>query len=316
MIVAVNLVDNSEKNITISELKKLQMENVWIDVKNPSDAEFKAMFEKLDLSFTLLKPSDLSTMSSIYIMNDKILMYFASIGKEFDRNTVAPITIIFSKNFLVTVRTKEVDAVERAKGRMHKDKTDSPASMAYVILDEITTEYYNYLELIEDKTANMEETVLENSTPENMKQIFNQKADLISFNKLLWYERGVLFSLKKSELPFMTNRVRMLFDDLHDDLTRQIDIVETFREILSDAFTAYLSVASNKINNSIRGLTVVMLYLTIFTTVTSFPNTVATIFGIPIFGNSTDWRIIILLLALSTIIPLVWLLKKRWVKFD
>src|SRR3989304_470800 len=183
MLVSVNLVDNSEKEIPVSELKDIALDNIWIDAKNPTDEEFRALFEKLDLAFTLLKPSDLSMMSSIYIMNDKILLYFASIGREFDPNTVAPITLIFSKNFLVTVRTKEVDAVERAKGRMHKDRTDSPASMAYVILDEITTEYYNYLELIEDKTANMEETILENSTPENLKQIFNQKADLISFNK-------------------------------------------------------------------------------------------------------------------------------------
>jgi hypothetical protein len=61
----------------------------------------------------------------------------------------------------------------------------------------------------------------------------------------------------------MDSKARVLFDTTHEELTRQVDIVETYREILSDAINVHLSAISNKINLSIKGLTVIIFYLTI-----------------------------------------------------
>jgi Mg2+ and Co2+ transporter CorA len=55
----------------------------------------------------------------------------------------------------------------------------------------------------------------------------------------------------------------------------------------------------------------VIFYLTIVTTVTSFPNTIATFFGIAQFGN-TDIFIVATALLASLILPIIWLWKKRW----
>ena len=138
---------------------------------------------------------------------------------------------------------------------------------------------------------------------------------MISFNKILWYERGLIFNLKKCGDSCMAAKARSLFDTTHEDLTRQIDIVETYREILSDAINVHLSAVSNKINLSIKSLTVVIFYLTIITTVTSFPNTVATFFGISQFGN-TNVIVIIALVLLSVVLPFVWLWRKKWLKLE
>lgn len=77
----------------------------------------------------------------------------------------------------------------------------------------------------------------------------------------------------------------------------------------------HLSAVSNKINLSIKSLTVVIFYLTIITTVTSFPNTVATFFGISQFGN-TNVIVIIALVLLSVVLPFVWLWRKKWLKLE
>jgi magnesium transporter len=113
----------------------------------------------------------------------------------------------------------------------------------------------------------------------------------------------------------LDSKIPNFFDTTHEYLTRQIDIVETYREILSDAINAYLSTVSNRINRSIRSLTLVMFYLTIITTITSFPNTVATFFGISQFGN-TNALIIFAVLLLSIILPFIWLWKRKWLKLD
>jgi uncharacterized membrane protein YdjX (TVP38/TMEM64 family) len=59
---------------------------------------------------------------------------------------------------------------------------------------------------------------------------------------------------------------------------------------------------------------VVIFYLTIVTTVTSFPNTVATFFGISQFGQ-TNVTIIAIAILFSIVLPFLWLWRRRWLRF-
>jgi magnesium transporter len=228
---------------------------------------------------------------------------------------VSPIVLIFAKNFLLTITKKEVQPIiDTAKARMSKAKVDPPSQIVYFIIEEVTADHYIHIEKLEGVTSTIEEEVLEKNSSETLKHIFKLKTNMIRFNKILWYERGLVFNLRKCSDECMPAKVRSLFDTTHEELTRQIDIVETYREILSDAINVHLSAVSNKINLSIQGLTVVIFYLTIITTVTSFPNTIATFFGISQFGN-TDIAIVATAIALSIILPFVWLWRKNWLRF-
>jgi magnesium transporter len=222
---------------------------------------------------------------------------------------------VFSKTFLITVSKESSKPImDLAKERMNKIKVDPPALVAYFIIDEIVSGHFSELQKIEELTAKIEEEVVEKTSADTLKKIFNLKSKLVNFNKTLWYERGVIFNLKTCGDACMPAKTRTFYDTTHEDLTRQIDIVETYREIMSDAINVHLSAVSNKINLSIQSLTVVIFYLTIITTVTAFPNTVATFFGISRFGNTDVW-IILTAIALSTILPFVWLWRKNWLRY-
>jgi magnesium transporter len=228
---------------------------------------------------------------------------------------VYPMVVVFAKNFLLTITKKEaLPIINIAKARMSKAKIDPPSEVAYFIIDEIIADHYIHIEKLEEVTSKIEEEVLEKNSSETLKHIFKLKTNMVRFNKILWYERGLVFNLRKCSDDCMPAKVRSLFDTTHEDLTRQIDIVETYREILSDAINVHLSAVSNKINLSIQGLTVVIFYLTIVTTLTSFPNTIATFFGISQFGN-TDVAIVAVAILLSIVLPFVWLWRKNWLRF-
>jgi magnesium transporter len=155
---------------------------------------------------------------------------------------------------------------------------------------------------------------LKKTSPDTLKKIFNMKTKLVGFNKKLWYERGLILNLKNCADSCIPLKIQRLFDTTHEDLTRQIDIVETYREIMSDAINVHLSAVSNKINLSIQSLTVVIFYLTVVTTLTSFPITVATFFGISQFGQ-TNFGIILIAILLSIALPFIWLWRRKWLKY-
>jgi magnesium transporter len=315
MINSVNLINNSERALKIEDLKALSLANIWIELKDPTKEELEAVSAKSGINAELMKTlgsNDISIrLEPEYAIINFVFVSEIVISKEFH-----PIIIVFSKDFLITVQTNwDQKIVDLAKARMHKNKADAPSLVAYYFLDEIISDNFLHLEKFEEVTANLEEEILESDDSSTIKKLFSLKSRMISFNKILWYERGILFNLRKSELDCISAKTRGFFDTGHEYLTRQIDIVSTYREVMTDAINLYLSTISNKINSSIKALTVIIFYLSVITTVTSFPNTIATFFGISQFG-STDFRIILVAVIVSTVLPMLWLWRKKWLKAE
>jgi magnesium transporter len=314
MIRLIDLRDNSEHIANPNELQTQTKNNVWYELVDPTANELQAVADETGVPKRLLELPQAEETINLRLEDGLAIINFVVPQEVAAVREADPIVMAFSKDFLVTVERKtESKVIVTAKERMSKTKIDPPAMVTYFIIDEIVSSHFVHLENLEHLTEQIEEDVVEKTAPDTLKKIFNLKSRLINYNKMLWYERGLVFNLKTCGDSCMPAKSRDLFNTTHEDLTRQIDIVETYREILSDAINVHLSAVSNKINFSIKSLTIVIFYLTIVTTVTSFPNTVATFFGISQFGG-TNIIVIVVAIILSTALPLVWLWRRKWLK--
>ncbi len=314
MLRLVSLANNVELEIKAKDLQRVKLPGVWLEAIDPTKEELEkvAQVSGIPLDFLLLPES--SNIVNLRLEPEFGLINFVIVREIFAEKKVNPILMAFSKDFLITIaKSEDQRIINLAKERLHKVKVDPTAVAAFYVLDEIVADHFVHLERIEELAAGLEEEVVQKTDQTIVQRILKVKSRLTSFNKILWYERGLIFNLKKSDAEYLSTKAKNLFDSTHEYLTRQIDIVETYREILSDSISAYLSTVSNKINFSIRALTLVTLYLTIITTITSFPNTVATFFGISQFGNTNPvW--IYAILILSIILPSLWLWRRKWLK--
>jgi magnesium transporter len=315
MIRFIELGNNSERLVTVESLKTLLLKNVWLELVDPTETELNAVSDATSIPVGFLKLPKSRDIVNLRFEDGFTVVDFLAMEDILSSKTAYPLILAFSKDFLVTIAKKEIlPSINVAKERMSRTKIDPPAQVIYFIIDEVIANHFTHIEKIETLTSKIEEEVLEKTAPETLKRVFKLKSNMVRFNKVLWYERGIVFNLRKCSEDCMPVKVRNLFDTTHEDLTRQIDIVETYREILSDAINVHLSAVSNKINFSIQALTVVIFYLTIITTLTSFPNTIATFFGIAQFGQ-TDVAIIAVAMLLSIVLPFLWLWRKRWLRF-
>jgi len=316
MIRLINLSDNSETQVPMRDFHDTPLVNVWIEATDPTPEELGAIAEKTGIPADFLRLPESENLVNLRVEPEYGIVNFLIVKEIFAAKIFHPIVLAFSKDNLITVIGKEDQSKFKVvKDRMHKVRIDPPSLVAYYILDEIVEDHFIHLEEIEANTVSLEEEVLEETGKDILRKVFSLKANLVSFNKILWYERGLIFNLKNCSANWCPTRSRSLFDTTHEYLTRQIDIVETYREILSDAINAHLSTTSNKINTSIRRLTLVMFYLTIVTTLTSFPNTIATFFGISQFGSTHSVIIFVALIA-SIILPFIWLRNRKWLKAE
>ncbi len=314
MITAITL--GIHRELKIDELSSFSTSNVWLELVDPTEDELRAVSEKTQISIDFLRLPKSSGQVALRLEPGLSVITFVTMQDITSTKAMYPLILAFSKNYLVTVANKEIQQIMNfAKERMNKTKLDPPSEVAYFIIDEIVSSHFSSLEKIEGLTSQIEEEVIDGTSTKTLKKILNLKSKMVRFNKVLWYERGLIFNLRKCGDNCISSKAHNYFETTHEDLTRQIDIVETYREILSDAINVHLSAVSNKINFSIRSLTVVIFYLTIVTTLTSFPNTVATFFGISQFGETPNFIVFAAILA-SIILPLIWLWRKNWLKYE
>ncbi len=314
MLRLVSLADNEELEIKTKDLVRAKLPGIWLEVCDPTKQELEKVSEVTGIPVDFLSLPVSDNIVNLRFEPDFAAISFLIVHEVLDTRKINPFVLIFEKDFLVTVaKSADQNITELAKRRMDKVKVDNPSVVAFYLLDEIVSAHFELLEQIEDVAARFEEEVVEKTDQMLVKRILHAKSRLTNFNKVLWYERGLVFNLKKSDAAYISGKAKSLFDTTHEYLTRQIDIVETYREILSDSINAYLSTVSNKINFSIRALTLVTLYLTIITTITSFPNTVATFFGISQLGSTNIW-IILAIAGLSILLPSLWLWRRKWLK--
>jgi len=157
--------------------------------------------------------------------------------------------------------------------------------------------------------------------------LFSRKRHLIALHKVFWRERDIIHEFKNTHLQFLKpdKPQQARLDDLYNTLLFDINSLENLRELLTDGLDIHHTMVSNRINKSIEKLTLVTVWLTILATVSAFPNTIATILGIPylpfephravaVIAGFTiyPWQIVLALLTIFTAVPayLVW----HWLK--
>lgn len=313
MIRVICLSDSKEEEVSLEKLSTLNPSNTWLELTDPSPEELKAVSNLTHVPAEFLKLPKARNVIDLRLEIGVTIITFVAFQDVLKAKDASPVVMAFSKDFLVTVAPKEVQKViSNAKTRMSKTRNDPPSVVAYFIVDEILAEHFVLLEHLDEVTAQIEAEVVNGASEATLKKIFNIKTKMVKLTKILWYERGVISNLKRcSDASCLSAKARTMFETSHEELTRQIDIVETYREILSDAINVQLSSTSNKINGSIKKMTLVMYYLTLITLVTSFPNTVATFFGIAQFGE-TDSIIIFTAIVLSVVLPILVLWRQKW----
>jgi magnesium transporter len=94
------------------------------------------------------------------------------------------------------------------------------------------------------------------------------KRNILQLRRWMSKQREVVLRLGRREFALISATDAMLFRDVHDHLVRINDLLESFREMLTSIQEAHLSVTSNRLNETMKFLTLftaLMMPLTVIT---------------------------------------------------
>lgn len=122
--------------------------------------------------------------------------------------------------------------------------------LLYTLVDIVIDSAYPLLE-------DLEEQVLENPDKRILNTLHQLKRDLLLLRRALWPQREVVSRLIQHDADLVNETMRPYFSDCYDHAVQVIDLIETYREMLSGMLDIYLSSVSNRMNDIMRVLTIV-----------------------------------------------------------
>jgi len=155
--------------------------------------------------------------------------------------------------------------------------------LAYLLLDAVVDDYFPLLEACGDELDIIEESVVTSPTKASLDALHRTKGELLVMRRAIWPHREMLAGLARESTPFVSDSTRIYLRDCYDHVIQITDLLETYRELTADLRDLYMSAVSNRINETMRVLTIIA---TIFIPITF----IASIYGMNFDGAASPWN--------------------------
>jgi magnesium transporter len=245
----------------ISELRALDHNVVWADVSDPTSRDFEDLAEEFGfhhLSIEDCQNEHQRPKVEEYAGYYFIVLYEAELAGPQDRLELRELNIFLGKNYLVTVHSRPIRAIETARRLWHEwtDRSDQGAGLlAYLLIDGIVDDYLPLLDIISERMDDLEDSIFGEWRPESIEEIFSIKKKLLYLRRSITPLRDVFNTLLRREQPIFPRETHVYFQDVFDHLIRVADTIDTLRDMLGSTMDAYLSVSGNRMNQVMKRLT-------------------------------------------------------------
>ncbi|MDP4180751.1 MAG: magnesium/cobalt transporter CorA [Bacillota bacterium] len=186
------------------------------------------------------------------------MIYF---DEKLNEITTEQVSIILGKDYLITFQenkdnffTTIIDRLSKNVSIIRKMGSDY---LLYAIMDLIVDSYFLVLEKTGEKIEFTEDAMILNPNPKTLRKVHGLKREMLYMHKAVWPLREVVGALERRESYLISDTTIIYLRDVYDHIVQMMDAIETYRDILSGMLDLYLSVASNKMNEIMKFLTVV-----------------------------------------------------------
>ena len=291
---------------------------VWVDYEGPSDKDLSELAKLIKLHPLTLEDAH-TFRQRPKIEEYEGYMFMVVFGVDANTESGGPLLrevhIIISGDYVITIHRQPSAALADLRERYDEQKVRSEQFLVYRILDAITSTFIPVLTRTDDDIDDLEQSVIDNASAEDLQRIFSLKRDLVAMRRVVTPMRDMFVrnADRIAELPGLETDDRLYFRDLYDGLVRVSELVDSYRDLLSGATDMYLSTVANRqgeINKQLTIIATIFLPLTFLTGF--FGQNFAFLTGHIINHTWTFWVFGIGLLVVSAIGFRIYFSRKSW----
>jgi magnesium transporter len=186
--------------------------------------------------------------------------------------SVREIDAFLGPDYIVTVHEGESRAVEEIQKRVSTNAKHltRPDQVLHALIDIVVDRYLPTLDHIGDTIDEVEDALLIDPTARLLETIFDLKRGLLQFRRAVSSQRELLNVLIRDDSSLIHQDMRIYFRDVYDHAVRAMDLVETYRDLLTGGLDIYLTQMANRTNDIVKALTIVATIMLPLTLVTGY----------------------------------------------
>ena len=225
------------------------------------------------------------------------------------------VSMFLGKTFLITLQEEpERDVFEPIRARIRSEKGRIRKAgadyLAYALLDAIIDHYYPVLESIGAEIDTIEDELVDNPLVRPVGSLHEHKRTLTQIRRMVWPLRDVINLLLHEEPGLIQPETKVYLRDCYDHSVQLMDVVESYRDVLSGLTEIHISSIGLRTNEIMRLLTVVT---SIFIPLTF----IAGVYGMnfqymPELSKPWGYAGCLLLMLIVAIGQLIYFKKRRW----
>lgn len=208
-----------------------------------------------DVLDTYARPKCHEYDNSIYI-SLKMLQY----NEDTDRISSENLVLIIKDKLLLSFQEKIGDVFEPIRERLRKSKKRIRKSgsdyLAFALLDVVIDNYIYIISRIGEKIEGLDEELIANPSKVALEKINTYKGEIVYLRKSIkpCLEMIVMLGKMDSELIYDSSEVHL--KELHNNISLANELLDSYREILSDQLSVFHTNVSNKLNDILKFLTI------------------------------------------------------------
>ncbi|MDA3868265.1 MAG: magnesium/cobalt transporter CorA [Salinivirgaceae bacterium] len=236
----------------------------WISVEGLHDTEtIRKIGEKFDVASLALEDI-LNTDQRPRFFEDDDQLVIIMKSMAFDEKTKElhsdQVSLLLGANYLVSFQERTSNLwddilyrLQKSKGRIRRVGSDY---LAYALMDTLVDSYIINIESFGHTVESLEKELIE---PEkhHAETIFRNKTEITFFRKNIRPVKEVVTRFEKTEVDFVSEKVRLYYlPDLADLATQAIDAIEIYYTMVADQLNIYNTNMNNKANDVMKVLTI------------------------------------------------------------
>lgn len=236
----------------------------WLDIEGHDVHQLAEIGRRLNIHSLVLedvvnvgqRPKVEDYDDSIFIVLDHFFL-----NDKDDSLQKEQISVILQERSVLSIRERQSNLVEPVRQRLRLGKPrirgGGAGYLAYSLIDTTVDHLFPLLDHLGEKLEVLEDSILEEPTKDDRATLHHVKRDLLVLRKSVWPLRDMLRNLMLSESSLMGDETRTYLRDVADHAALALDIIETYREMVSSLNDLYLSSISNRMNEVMKVLTII-----------------------------------------------------------
>jgi len=257
-----------------SHLGKCHEEGFWMDIEAPDDEDFEILtkaFQFHQLTIEDVKHGDQRPKLEEYKGYSFMVLFEATMKDE--ALDFEEYFLYLANDYLVTIHSDPQPHLNALRKRIEAQPEmtkDEPSFLTYLVVDEIVDANFPILDQLDNTIDELEDTIIERADPEQLRIIYRLKHDITRLRQLLGAQRDLFQRLITSALAPDEREMGLYYRDVYDHIIRQYETVDSLRDLLTGAMDVYLSTVSNRLNVTMKTLTVIASLFLPLTFLTGF----------------------------------------------